>query len=256
MFRWLKKRSKGGAAMPPHTPRARVAQPTIQGMFLLTMAVALSAGVMVGVGETARAATTSKAAAKSVAEILGENVEARDAQSKSRAAVVEPDGYRFDDYMSPVPQTLKGAMTIDATALHKRLSQDSQIVLIDVLPLRRKPPDFPPNRLWLTPKRHNIPNSVWLPNVGYGDIVPEFEEYFIRHLKRLTGDKQASAELVFYCLDNCWMSWNAAKRALELGYDNVFWFPGGTDEWEVMGYELELAKPEKMPDFVPLNKKS
>ncbi len=42
--------------------------------------------------------------------------------------------------------------------------------------------------------------------------------YFRRSLERLTGgDKNKS--IVFYCDPNCWMSWNAAKRALiELGY--------------------------------------
>ena len=129
-------------------------------------------------------------------------------------------------------------------------------MLIDVLPLRRKPPDFPPNRLWLTPPRDNIPDSVWLPNVGYGNIAPEFETYFKDNLQRLASDKRAGRppELIFYCLANCWMSWNAAKRALELGHDKVSWFPGGTDEWEVSGFDLERSSPVKMPDFVPLDK--
>ena len=168
--------------------------------------------------------------------------------------VAEPDAYRTDNYMSPVPATLKGASTVDAPTLHQKMADGLDAVLIDVLPLRRKPPDFPPNRLWRTPPRHNIPGSVWLPNVGYGDIAPEFQAYFVENLGKLTRDK--SPALVFYCLRDCWMSWNAAKRALEMGHRNVFWFPGGTDEWEVMGYDLERATPVKMPDFIPLKGKS
>ena len=172
------------------------------------------------------------------------------------AEVAEPEGYRTDKYMAPVPAALKGATTVDAETLHGKLMGVSNVVLIDVLPLRRKPPDFPPDRLWRTPPRYNIPNSVWLPNVGYGDIAPEFEAYFMANLKRLTRDQTPDhpVELVFYCLEDCWMSWNAAKRALEWGYQNVFWFPGGTDEWEVMGYDLERCTPVKMPDFVPIRK--
>jgi rhodanese-related sulfurtransferase len=40
------------------------------------------------------------------------------------------------------------------------------------------------------------------------------------------------------------MSWNAAKRALALGYKNVAWYPDGTDGWEAAGLPLQEAKPE------------
>lgn len=168
--------------------------------------------------------------------------------------VPEPEGYRMDNYMSPVPATVKGGTTIHAGALHRKLASGVNVVLIDVLPLRRKPPDFPPDRFWRTAPRYNIPNSVWLPNVGYGNIAPEFETYFKENLARLAqtgsaGKEDKPPEMVFYCLRDCWMSWNAAKRAVELGYQNVFWFPGGTDEWDIMGYSLERSKPVKMPDF-------
>jgi PQQ-dependent catabolism-associated CXXCW motif protein len=43
---------------------------------------------------------------------------------------------------------------------------------------------------------------------------------------------------VFFCLKDCWMSWNAAKRALSLGYRNVMWFSEGTDGWQELGYPL------------------
>lgn len=166
------------------------------------------------------------------------------------SGVAEPRDYRTDNYMSPVPATLKGATTVDAAALQRKLGDyGADVILIDVLPLRRKPDDFPPDRFWRTPPRHNIPDSVWLPNVGYGDIAPEFEAYFIENLERVTEGRKADKHLVFYCLKDCWMSWNAAKRALELGFANVSWFPGGTDEWEVEGYPLELSRPVKMPAF-------
>jgi rhodanese-related sulfurtransferase len=34
------------------------------------------------------------------------------------------------------------------------------------------------------------------------------------------------------------MSWNAAKRALALGYTHVMWFSEGTDGWQELGYPL------------------
>jgi rhodanese-related sulfurtransferase len=39
------------------------------------------------------------------------------------------------------------------------------------------------------------------------------------------------------------MSWNAAKRALAMGYVNVAWYPEGTDGWEEAGLPLTEAKP-------------
>jgi PQQ-dependent catabolism-associated CXXCW motif protein len=48
---------------------------------------------------------------------------------------------------------------------------------------------------------------------------------------------------VFFCLKDCWMSWNAGKRALSLGYTNVIWFPEGTDAWQQAGFDLVKATP-------------
>jgi rhodanese-related sulfurtransferase len=39
------------------------------------------------------------------------------------------------------------------------------------------------------------------------------------------------------------MSWNAAKRALTMGYHKVAWFPDGTDGWEARGLPLQEAEP-------------
>jgi PQQ-dependent catabolism-associated CXXCW motif protein len=49
--------------------------------------------------------------------------------------------------------------------------------------------------------------------------------------------------LVFYCQVDCWMSWNAAKRAIALGYARVHWYPDGTDGWSVANLPLAEAQP-------------
>ena len=69
------------------------------------------------------------------------------------------------------------------------------------------------------------------------------EAYFRHGLARLTGGKRDAA-VVFFCLKDCWMSWNAAKRALELGYTNVMWFSDGTDGWQELGYPLIDVKKD------------
>jgi PQQ-dependent catabolism-associated CXXCW motif protein len=54
--------------------------------------------------------------------------------------------------------------------------------------------------------------------------------------------------LVFYCQADCWMSWNAAKRALSLGYSNVAWYPEGTDGWTFYNLPTLESRPEPRPD--------
>lgn len=49
--------------------------------------------------------------------------------------------------------------------------------------------------------------------------------------------------VVIFCRSDCWMSWNAARRAVEWGFDPVIWFPGGTDAWEQAGQPLVTVEP-------------
>ena len=164
------------------------------------------------------------------------------------SAVPEPDGYRMDKYRTPVPATLKGA-TVLSTAALQRLIAERQPVLVDVLPKTRKPKDRDQAQLWLEPTREHLPGSAWLPNVGYGELTHEFDGYFRTELARLTaGDP--TRPVVFYCDANCWMSWNAARRAMaELGYKDVYWYPDGVQGWKKAGQPLEAAHEAPMPDF-------
>ena len=92
------------------------------------------------------------------------------------------------------------------------------------------------------------PGSVWLPNVGLGTLSPEFMAYFEDSLAALTKGDPARP-LVFYCDVNCWMGYNAAKRAVrELGYGNVYWYPEGVQGWQSAGLELVEAEPVPMPE--------
>jgi len=65
-------------------------------------------------------------------------------------------------------------------------------------------------------------------------------------LRASGGDK--AKQLVIYCQADCWMSWNAAKRALSLGYSNVAWYRDGTDGWSAAGLPMQNATPEPRPD--------
>lgn len=156
-------------------------------------------------------------------------------------AVAEPLGYRTEQYRAPVPATLEGATVLDTGSL-KRLIQAERPVLIDVLPKERRPENRDPAKIWIEPKRQNIPGSVWLPNVGYGELPADLRDYFAHHLEQLTGGDKAKP-VVFYCDKDCWMSWNAAKRAREeLGYTRVHWYPEGVQGWQAAGHDLAPAQ--------------
>ncbi|AUC56111.1 rhodanese (plasmid) [Sagittula sp. P11] len=157
--------------------------------------------------------------------------------------VPEPDGYRMEEFRAPVPDTLTGGTVIDPEEAH-RIWEAGEAAFIDVLPQAPRPPNLPKGTIWRDKPRDTIPGAIWLPNVGYGAIADVTAEYFRRGLKMATGD-DPSRPVVFFCLDDCWMSWNAAKRAIEWGYEEVFWLPEGTDGWSFMDYPLEVAKPEE-----------
>ena len=153
----------------------------------------------------------------------------------------EPPGYRMSDFRTPVPCTLAGATVVSTDALRRMIERGSPL-LVDVLPSPRRPEGLSEDAPWLPPVRRNIPGTVWLPNTGFGELPVEEERYLRANLERLTGGDR-SRRVVFYCLADCWMSWNAARRAVAWGYASVFWYPHGTDGWESARLPLEKSSP-------------
>ena len=143
--------------------------------------------------------------------------------------VPEPKGYRTEDYRAPVPDTLAGARVL-STQEAEAIWRAGRGVFVDVLPRPPKPPNLPVGTVWRDKPRFNIPGSIWLPDTGYGELAAATEEYLQQGLNNASAGNRSSL-IVIYCQSDCWMSWNAAKRALSLGYSNIAWFPDGTDGW-------------------------
>lgn len=154
----------------------------------------------------------------------------------------EPAEYRQDEYRAPVPDSLAGATVISPETAFA-LWKTGQVVFVDVLPRAPKPADLPEGTVWHEKPRISIPGAIWLPNVGYGQLAEVMHAYFRAALEKATVSNP-DRPLVFFCLDDCWMSWNAAKRALEYGYSRVFWYPEGADGWAMRGYPTEALEPE------------
>lgn len=165
---------------------------------------------------------------------------------RAQSGVPEPESYRTDNYRAPVPATLSGGRVL-TTAQAEAIWRAKSGAFIDVLPRPPKPKNLPAGTIWRDQKRSDIPGSIWLPDTGYGVLAATTEDYFRRGLARASGGDRAKL-LVFYCQAECWMSWNAAKRALAAGYTDVAWYPEGTDGWSAADLPLADAQPEPRPD--------
>ncbi|MGI9512285.1 MAG: PQQ-dependent catabolism-associated CXXCW motif protein [Anderseniella sp.] len=156
--------------------------------------------------------------------------------------VAEPDDYRMTHFRAPVPDTLKGAEVVTSEQAFA-IWKTGNTVFVDVMPQAPKPEKLPKNVIWRDKPRVTIKGAAWLPNVGFGKLHEIMHEFFSGELEALTsGDK--SKPVLFYCLLDCWMSWNAAKRALQYGYTNVVWYPDGTDGWTLQDYPTETVLPK------------
>lgn len=152
-------------------------------------------------------------------------------------------GYRIARYRAPVPESAPGGTRVDIDAVEK-LMAEKQAILIDAMASDGAGLDRATGAWRMAKPRHHIPGSVWLPDVGKGDADPLLDAYFKSNLERLTqGDK--SRPIVIYCLADCWMSWNAIKRAAGYGYTALYWFPEGTDGW--IDFDRPLVPAEPLP---------
>jgi PQQ-dependent catabolism-associated CXXCW motif protein len=165
--------------------------------------------------------------------------------SSEAATPPEPAGYRTSDYRSAVPATVNGkaALTTEQAA---EVWRGHGAVFVDTLPQPPQPAGLPQGTIWHPKPRYDIPNSIWLPDTGYGELPAVIEAYFETNLRDATRN-DPSRHLVFYCLAACWMSWNAAKHAAALGYTRVDWYADGTDGWAAHDLPLELRDPMPRP---------
>jgi PQQ-dependent catabolism-associated CXXCW motif protein len=157
----------------------------------------------------------------------------------------EPDGFQNDDYRSTTPLTFNGRPALETPAA-VRLWKSGEALFIDTLPRPPRPTGLPEGTIWRPKPRDDIPGSIWLPDTGYGALAPVMEDYFRSALDAATKGDHTKL-LVFYCLADCWMSWNAAKRARTFGYTHVEWYRDGTDGWQAAGLPLEPRTPVPRP---------
>lgn len=154
------------------------------------------------------------------------------------AEAPQPEGFRGPPYQAELPTALTGARTIDADEAQRLHAEGA--AFIDVYPRQKKPQNLPEHTVWRAEPHLTIPDALWLYDTGYERLKASEQSRLEVGLAEASGGDFA-APLVIFCRADCWMSWNAAKRAVALGYKQVLWFPEGTEGWEGTGGMLVPA---------------
>lgn len=150
-------------------------------------------------------------------------------------------GYRIEHYRSPTPTHNEYARPLDTEALQRLLIEQPHARLIDVYRRPWRHGQF------IEDEAHaNLPDSLWLANTGDGELDTQWQTYFSHHLQQASHNDKGWP-LVFYCRADCWLGWNAAKRAHAMGYNNLYWYRDGIDGWQQAGLPLIPAQPAALP---------
>jgi PQQ-dependent catabolism-associated CXXCW motif protein len=124
---------------------------------------------------------------------------------------------RQPPYHGPTPLEIPGAQVVGTRQLQAMLAGPDKPILIDVLSERG---------------HVTLAGAVWLSGAGYGtNFLDPVQLELTQLLGQLTGGDK-SRHLVFFCASSqCWLSYNAALRAVAAGYARVYWYRGGVDAW-------------------------
>jgi PQQ-dependent catabolism-associated CXXCW motif protein len=80
-----------------------------------------------------------------------------------------------------------------------------------------------------------------LPAAQPGSFDDATQREFGNFLQGVTQGRR-DLPMIFYCASTqCWLSYNAALRAVRLGYTNVLWYRGGLEAWKRAGLPLQTA---------------
>lgn len=122
-----------------------------------------------------------------------------------------------DQMHGPTPTQIPGGQLISTEALYKAMQQQgNKIIVFDVL-----------GGLEILPGAQNAIGAA-----NGGSFNDQTQQAFGSYLNKITNGNK-SLPLVFYCQGvQCWMSYNAALRAINLGYSQVKWYRGGMDAWK------------------------
>jgi PQQ-dependent catabolism-associated CXXCW motif protein len=128
---------------------------------------------------------------------------------------------RQQPYHGPTPLEIPGAQVMRTRQLQAMLAGPASPILIDVLS---------------DPGHLTLAGAVWLSGAGRGaNFLDPVQSVLTHLLRQLTGGDK-SRPMVFFCASaECWLSYNAALRAVAAGYSRVYWYRGGVEAWVAAG---------------------
>jgi PQQ-dependent catabolism-associated CXXCW motif protein len=162
------------------------------------------------------------------------------------AAAPEPSGYWTGPVNSPVPATLTGGTVISSAHRLHTLLTHKDTVLVDVSNTPHRPENMAPGAPWLPLPHRAIPGTLWIPGVGMGEIPATLDSYFRQELATATHN-DPTRRVIIYCHRTCWLSWNAAKRAISYGYQHVYWYRDGIEGWKAARLPTAVIEPQAEP---------
>ena len=126
----------------------------------------------------------------------------------------------------PTPTSIPGGQVISTEALYGMMQQNPNgFLLLDVLGSGQYLPQA----------------QAAAPAAAPGSFSDQTQQEFGQYLSQTTGGNKATP-LVLYCQSTqCWMSYNAALRAVNLGYTRVLWYRGGLEAWQAAGLPVQSA---------------
>jgi PQQ-dependent catabolism-associated CXXCW motif protein len=130
----------------------------------------------------------------------------------------------------PTPANIPGGQLITTKGLAALLQgRQAPFILFDVLGQQEMLPDAVP--------------VVWMSQPG------SFKDAVQQQVGQMLGQQtqgRKDVALVFYCLSReCWMSYNAALRAIHAGYTNVLWYRGGIEAWKWAGLPTQQGQQDQ-----------
>lgn len=128
---------------------------------------------------------------------------------------------------SPTPTSIPGGQVITTGGLSGALKRGIPLLLIDALNDGGR-------------GHPTLPNARKLPFAGEaGSFNDQTQQALAAVLGQFTGNRR-DVPLVFFCLSaQCWESYNASLRAINLGFTNVLWYRGGLMAWQAAGLPVQ-----------------
>lgn len=144
---------------------------------------------------------------------------------------------RRPPYSAPTPTRIPGGSVLTTVSLNRMIKSGERPALIDVA----------------SGEGHvSIAGASWIPGAGHGTHFLDPLQALLKERLAKLSNGDMSRPLVFFCVNSqCWLSYNAALRAVAMGFSRVYWYRGGVEAWRKAGLPLARVASEIALDAPP-----